>query len=355
MHSSRLVVFLVAICVLVVSTAEVVLVPVSRQISNAAQAIIATVKGQPGITEALIGISKRKQLLMPFDHEARQEWSYWPRSREGLPLDYMTSDQKKLVHELLLTTLSGTGYQKVVNIMQLENVLGPIENNGLPRGVGTYELVFFGEPSDSEPWGWRFEGHHVSLNVTVLDGKTTITPSFLGSNPGEVQSGPLAGFRPLHMEEDLGFQLINSLNDADRKRAILSDQAPFDIATGTFMKDQKERDSWKVNMKPDGIVIADLGATQRKLASRIVNEVITTYRPEISVEYLNGIDVNLLHFAWMGDTERGKPYYYRLQGEDFLFEFDNVQNNANHIHSVWHSRSDNFGADMLKAHYQEAH
>lgn len=328
---------------------------VVAEMVSIAQALEESVQGRT-MTDALYGFSQAERLLLAGDDPARLEWSYWPRPRAGLQLEFMTAEQKRLLHDLLTATLSVKGYLKVTHIMQLEDVLRALETTPLPRDVGVYSLVFFGPPSVDEPWAWRFEGHHVSLSVTVRPGRSlTVTPSFLGSNPAEIRTGPMAGFRVLPLEEDLGFQLVSSMGPDQRRRAVLGQDPPGDILSTTLGRDADSFEEWKEIVQPDGLPVSEMRADQRELVRRILDEVVTTYRPEISRDYLNRIVVDDLHFAWIGRVEEDAPHYYRLQGPDFVFEYDDTQGDANHIHSVWRSRSTDFGGDVLERHYREAH
>ena len=327
---------------------------VSTDMVEAAEALLATMDDEAQ-RQQMLRISKEENLLLSLEDEARKDWSYWPRPRAGLSLALMTAKQRTLTHDLLSSLLSAKGHLKVVQIMELEEVLGALEAVGLPRAVEDYFLVFFGMPSVNAPWAWRFEGHHVSLSVTVVPGGVTVTPSFLGANPAEIRSGALAGFRVLRAEEDLGRQLVLSLDVAHRARAVVSGDAPRDIFSGNLRKEQSDWDAWRTALRPEGIAVSDLSESQRILVRRIIDEVITTYRPEISTVYLQGIDLDNLRFAWMGSLERRSPHYYRLQGGDFVFEFDNSQGGGNHIHTVWRSLTRDFGADLLGDHYRRSH
>ena len=321
----------------------------------AASALLATVSGGPGGTESLLGFDKGKNLALDLDDEARQDWAYWPTERVGVPLDLMTADQRRLTHQLLTSLLSARGYLKVVQIMQLEQILGMLDTAGLPRGVGHYELAFFGKPSLTDPWSWRFEGHHVSLNVAVAPAGVSVTPSFFGSNPGEVRSGPLTGFRVLGAEEDLARELVTSLTAPQRAKAIVSAEAPRDIFTGNIGKPADQWESWRETLQPAGIAVGELNEVQQHWVRRILDEVVGVYRPELSADFLQSIDAATLSFAWLGAVERGAPHYFRLQGSDFVFEYDNVQDNGNHVHSVWRSKSDDFGMRLLGDHYRTSH
>lgn len=328
--------------------------PAQAMVETAA-ALLATVAGGPGGTETLLGFDKGKNLALELGDEARQDWAYWPTERVGVPLDLMTGDQRRLTQQLLTALLSARGYLKVAQIMQLEQILGMLDTAGLPRGVGHYEVVLFGKPSLSEPWSWRFEGHHVSLNVVVAPAGISVTPSFFGSNPAEVRSGPLTGFRVLGAEEDLGRDLVNSLSSAQRAKAVVAAEAPRDIFTGNIGKQPDQWDAWRAALMPAGIAVAELNEVQQHWVRRILEEVVGVYRPELSAEFLSAIDPTTLSFAWMGATERGTPHYFRLQGEDFVFEYDNVQDNGNHVHSVWRNKSQDFGMHLLGEHYRTSH
>jgi hypothetical protein len=332
-------------------------VEVTREMVDAASAMLATVANGPGGTETLLGFDKGKNLALALDDAAREDWTYWPTERVGVPLDLMTGDQRRITHRLLDSALSAAGYMKVAHIMQLETILGLLDSAGLPRGVGHYKLVFFGKPSMDAPWAWRFEGHHVSLNVTVSPSGIATTPTFFGANPAEVRSGPLTGFRVLGAPEDLARELVVSLDSEQRKRAIVSEQAPSDIFTGNIrIRAQRAQwDAWKETLQPQGIGVGSLNEPQQHWVRRILEEVVASYRPELSATYLRAIDVKTLSFAWAGSIERGQPHYFRLQNGDFVFEYDNVQDNGNHVHSVWRSKEEDFGAELLPQHYRASH
>lgn len=305
--------------------------------------------------ERMVGYSREALLRLPAEDEAKRDWVYWPRFRVGLTLEFMTAEQRMLVHDFLRTSLSNAGYLKTVHVMQTEEILSLWEDLGLPRGNEKYWLVFFGTPSMDEPWAWRFEGHHVSLNVSVAPGSIRVTPTFFGADPAEVPQGPMAGFRPNAAVEDLGRSVILSMSGSQREVAILSVQPPLEIFATNLGRPRDDWEAWKQTLQPEGIAVADLRPEQRQMVQRLLDEVVGTYRPEISEAYLKTIEVDELSFAWMGSVNRREPHYYRLQGADFVFEYDNVQDNANHVHTVWRSKSGDFGDDLLSDHYQSAH
>ncbi len=294
---------------------------------------------------------QKKIANLPFNSEARFDWHYIPKERGGLRYKAMTPEQQKTAHALLLVSLSKSGYRKVETIRQLENVLKEIEKStGPTRDPDLYYFTVFGEPSAKGTWGWRYEGHHVSLHWTSLKGKIIASsPQFLGSNPGEVRSGPQKGTRVLAVEEDLGRALIKSLNEAQRKIALVSDKAPGDILTAASRKAGIQEDT--------GIPYRELNKEQQGLFLTLLEEYATVQVEEIAKQRLDAVrkaGLDTVKFAWMGGTEKGQPHYYRIQGATFLIEYDNTQNDANHIHTVWRDFKGDFGLDLLALHYNTA-
>jgi hypothetical protein len=322
---------------------------------DAASGVYGSVGRGGGFVNAMFGIDRAALMLHPLDAADRENWQFWPTARIGLPLEYMTAAERRATHDLLASALSSQGYLKAVHIMQLEQILDMLDEGGLPRSVDHYVLAIFGEPSLTGPWAWRFEGHHLSLSVTVAPNGVAVTPSFFGSNPAQVVSGPLAGFRVHGQIEDLARDLVASLDAGQRAAALVSDQAPAEIATANMNKPRGEWAAWLVSVEPIGIAIGELNEMQRHWVDLIVDEIIGNYEPGLQQAYRARLDPDALKFAWMGSTRRGEPHYFRLQGPDFLFEYDNVQNNGNHVHSVWRSKADDFGADLLQRHYETAH
>jgi hypothetical protein len=342
----------------------------ARAMTAAARALLQSVRGDPEFSERLRSYSMEDRLLLTLDSAEREKWAYWPTERSGLSFDLMHAKHRALTHELLWLLLSGRGYHKLLNIMQLENVLQATSGTGFPRGIEDYSVTLFGEPSDTSPWAWRFEGHHISLSITVAPGQGfTVTPTFLGADPADVLAGPLAGLRVLRVEEDLGLQLASSLTPAQRTAALVPgtpdwnrtggftypNDVPWDIVASTILRDPSDWSSWKTELTPDGIAFADLSGAQQATLLAILDEIFTTYRPEIADVYRESLDLEGLRFAWIGGMKKGEPHYYRIQTRDFLFELDNVQGNANHIHEVWRSRAGDFGEDLLRRHRAAAH
>jgi hypothetical protein len=337
----------------------------AKAMTAAARALLESVRGEPEFSERLRNYSMEDRLLLTLDDPQRQQWAYWPTDRSGLSIGLMHTKHRLLLHELLFTLVSAKGYQKLLNIMQLETFLEATSSTGFPRGMEAYCLTLFGTPSEDTPWAWRFEGHHISLSITVVPGQGfSVTPTFLGADPAEVPFGALAGERVLRVEEDLGRALVTSLSDAQRRTAILKGDAefntkagfsyaydtPWDLHASNIFKERKDWDSWKTELTPDGIAFAALQGAQQATLLALLDEMFTTYRPEVADTYRKSLDLDALKFAWIGGLKKGEPHYYRIQGKDFVFEYDNAQGNGNHVHEVWRSRAGDFGEDLLRRH-----
>jgi hypothetical protein len=289
--------------------------------------------------------------VFDFKDAERTNWHFIPRARKGLPIKEMTQEQRLLAHALLAWVLSHRGYGKAVSIMSLETILAELEQGkGPARDPEMYFFSIFGKPGGKEPWGWRVEGHHLSLNFTANGAATdpAMTPSFFGTNPGEVRDGRRSGTRILAAEEELGRQHVKALDEDQRRIAIILPEAPKDIINVPGRNDTK----------PQGLPQNKMSAEQGALLSKLIHEYLDRHRPDVAGDEWAKIEKNGLgevHFAWAGGVERGQPHYYRVQGRSFVLEYDNTQNGANHVHSVWRDFTNDFGADLLKAHYQNGH
>ncbi len=306
---------------------------------------------------ALNAEQKAKAHYADLKSEARQAWHFIPTEmvsfgRKGLPFTQMTDAQRKLALALLQSALSEPGYAKATGIMSLEAVLKEFEKNSkIDRNPILYFVSVYGTPDGKGTWAWRFEGHHLSLSFTIVDGKeVAAVPSFMGTNPAEVREGAKKGLRVLGKEEDLGRELAKSLTAEQRTTGVFSDKAPPDIITGAKVKAER--------LSPEGIGYGKLNGAQQELLKRVVAEYANRVRPDVAKGDLDKIAKagwDKVAFAWAGGLNKGDGHYYRVQGPTFLLEYDNTQNNANHVHAVWRDFINDFGEDLLKRHYEQAH
>jgi len=292
--------------------------------------------------------AQKAKAQLPFDSEERFNWFYIPKARVGLPLKQMTPAQRDATMALLHAGLSEKGYTKAEAIRALEPVLAAIENDPVRRDPELYYVTIFGEPSANGTWGWRYEGHHISQNWTVVKGQSIASsPQFFGSNPAEVRSGPKKGTRVLAAEEDLARALLQSLSAEQRGKAVISPDAPDDMLTANNRKAAIQEDR--------GIAHEELTAEQRGLLMAIIEEYAGAQLPAVAqtrIERVRTAGLGKVKFAWMGGLERGQRHYYRVQGPTFLIEYDNTQNDANHIHCVWRDFTGDWGQDLLSEHYR---
>jgi hypothetical protein len=317
---------------------------------------------------------ERQRATFPLVSDEWTRWHFIPVTqfeRHGLPLKAMTDAQRQLARRLLEVSVSQSGYQTATGIMALENVLGALEDQqravtaaeaaapaaaGRGRGAGAaviprdptaYFFSIFGDPKATAGWGWRVEGHHVSLHFAVDNGKmqVTSTPLFFGTNPARVPAGPQEGLRILGPQEDAGRALVASLDDAEKAVAIYVPNPPGDIATANNVN--------ITPLTPTGLAASAMTPAQRELLSKLIETYSSAMLPEVAADRMakmRAAGMEKITFAWAGSTEKGQRYYYRVQGPTFLIEHNNTQNNGNHIHSVWRDFNGDFGRDLLAEH-----
>jgi hypothetical protein len=320
-----------------------------------------TVYGQESVLYANRFIStlsdaQKAETIFPFDVEERYNFHFVPMKRRGITFNEMNIEQNSLALELLKSCLGEDSFKKTKEIMQLEVVLKELEKRKPEdnyRDPGNYHFTIFGNPSSNSIWGWRFEGHHISFNFS-FNKKTLVsgTPGFMGSNPAIVLNGPMAGKQVLKDESDKGFSLIQSLNETQLKKAIIDTVAFKDILTFDKRK--------ALLGKPEGLKYSELSKVQQSLMLQLIRVYLHRYRHDFAEKMMKDIQkegLDNIWFAWAGYTkpEIGKGSYYRVQGPTLVIEYDNTQNNANHVHSVVRDLKNDFGGDLLLDHYQKGH
>ncbi|MEY4690192.1 MAG: hypothetical protein RIT19_517 [Verrucomicrobiota bacterium] len=302
---------------------------------------------------AALNDDQRAAASFEFKSDERENWHFIPKDRKGVTLGNLKPAQKHLAFALLQSGLSNRGFSKATTIMSLEQILQELEgpNRRFARDPELYHVSIFGTPDAQGTWGWRFEGHHLSLNFTLVKGRFAAgTPSFMGTNPAEVRQGPRAGLRVLAAEEDLARELMGSLNAGQLKQALIQANAPDDILTVA----NRTADVGQAR----GLAFSGMNAAQKKLLNRIIDEYVGRLRGDLAVADLAKIDAagrGKIRFAWAGSAQRGQRHYYRIHGPTFLLEYDNTQNDANHVHAVWRDFSNDFGRDLLKEHLEHSH
>lgn len=298
----------------------------------------------------------RAKAALPLDSPERSRWYFVPRERVGVSLLTLDDTQSELLGPLLATALSPEGLLAARGVIKHENILRRIETAAgysiaSLRDPGLYYASVFGTPSSVSPWSWRFEGHHLSINVTQLPGQPpVVAPMFFGANPARVPDGLEAGLRLLAAEEDLARELITLLPEARRQTAVIRDTAFSDIVTGN--------DPAVRGLEFAGLPAAAMNGAEREQLRRLIEVYTARLTPASARDVLARMDqagFDKVHFAWAGGIESGQKHYYRVHGPTLLIEYDNTQNDANHIHTVFRDLERDFGGDALRQHLRAAH
>jgi hypothetical protein len=321
----------------------------------ASQRTATAMSGAAGKWLASLSADQRQRATFPFDSDERMHWHYVPNEqfpRKGVQIKEMSEAQRALAWDLLKTGLSARGYATATSIMQLEKILRVVEapNPTFARDHEAYQFTVFGTPGDKKAWGWRLEGHHVSVRFDLVDGAlTSSTPSFFGSNPAEVRvdvpGAAPRGTRVLGPEEDAARALLESLDASQKATAIVTATAPNEMLTSNKLKADPQ--------SPLGLKASEMTQAQKDKLMALIDVYAGYMTADIAAERLDKLKkagLDSIAFAWAGETEKGKKHYYRLQGPTFLVEYDNAQNDGNHIHSVWRDFNGDFGADLLREH-----
>jgi Protein of unknown function (DUF3500) len=296
----------------------------------------------------------KAQAVFPLKHEERFNFNFVPLVRKGPTFRDFNDKQKAAAMELLKASLSEQGFNKAMDIIELEKALIIIEKQAPDsryRDPLNYHFCIFGTPTPDKEWGWRFEGHHVSVNFVSTEGKiVSSTPSFFGSNPGIVGIEEQKGKQALKLESDLALMLVNALSEEQLKTARFAEEAPKEIITGNSLK--------VANIEPRGISFKSMNNDQKKIFLQLLDVFVKNYQLGFSktlMEKIKKAGLDNLSFAWAGGLQYGVPHYYRIQGPMLLIEYDNIQNNANHVHTSVRDLTNDFAEDILREHYLSAH
>jgi len=284
--------------------------------------------------------------VFAYDSPERLDWHFIPRARKGVSIKELSSEQRALAFGLIQSGVAGSGFLKATTIMSLEQILRDLEKGrgGPVRDPELYFLTIFGKPLDRGKWGWRVEGHHLSLNFVLEDGRiVAATPAFFGANQAEVRQGPRQGLRTLAEREDRALRLIQALDDGQRKTATFAEKAPPEIRAANTPQPPADPAAGIANSELNRDQGAMLRALIESYASDMPADVALAWLDEIARAGIDGI-----RFAWAGPADRSQGHAYRVQGPTFLIEFNNTQNGANHIHSVWRNMLGDFGIPIPK-------
>jgi len=292
---------------------------------------------------------KSPSATFTFTDDERFDWAYTPGYRKGVSFRDMTPSQRAAATALMQSTLSVPGVAKAEAVMALEAVLAEVEGSSLDyRDPEKYFISVFGVPG-RDPWGWRLEGHHLSVNVTAAaPGEVSVTPVFLGTNPAEIPGGPRKGERVQRDEYVLALRLAGSLTEAQRSQALLRGRSLGNVVAGPGRGDALAA--------PEGLPVASLNAHQQTILIDLIRTYVGLARDEIGRPYMDLVRASWAEtrVAWAGPMAEGEAFYYRIHGPRLLIEFDNSQNDANHIHSLWRDPANDFGRDDLHRHYRGA-
>jgi hypothetical protein len=318
---------------------------------------VGTVGTVPTIAAAVVDFLEsldgdaRVRATAPFDTPDHREWTYLPDERPGVRLSDLTVEQRELALALLDVGCSSSGALTARQIIELNKILQQLRKGGDEPPDNKFWVRVLGDPRGGAPWAFRVNGHHLAVHITVVDGELAVTPQFFGANPAVVPRGPFTGLRTLPDEEDLARNVLACLDARQLERAVVAADAPDDIAT-------RHDPVADPSVVPAGLAWTALGARQQLTLQRLIRLYFDRAPASAADAAWSGaVDAGLdaVTFAWAGPLERGQGHYYAVRGPTFLLEYDNTQDGANHIHSVWRDLRGDWGEDLLRAHHAAHH
>jgi hypothetical protein len=290
---------------------------------------------------------QREAATFDFDDPERLNWHFIPRERKGVPLKDLKGTAREAALTLVASGLSQSGYEQATNVRSLEEILfllegGDTQQRRQRRDPENYYVSLFGRPGQNGKWGWRFEGHHLSLNYTIEDGRVvSSTPEFFGANPAFVNAGPERQLRVLGPEEMLARQVLKLANEEQRRQMVIDEEAPDDIRAGGEPQPPAT--------EPVGLPVSRMSEDQRQALRALLGEYLQNLPQDVQRERrqrINEAGVENIHFAWWGSDQLNERHAYRVQGPTFLIEYNNTQNNANHLHTVWRDLAGDFNVPL---------
>ncbi len=293
---------------------------------------------------SVLSPAEKEKASFTFDDPERLNWHFIPRDRRGVSLRELQGESHLVAKSLVSSGLSGEGFEKLLKVMSLEEVLYLLEGGDEAkrrerRHPHKYFISIFGTPGATGRWGWRFEGHHISLNYVIEDGRfVSSTPEFLGANPGKIDAGPGRLLRVLGEREDLGREILRQCTPEQRAICLIASEPPREIRTPGKLQPQVGA--------PEGLPFAKMNSRQQETMRKLLRTYLVTAPPEVMRRRLRDIErsgMDGIHFAWWGGAELNQPHHYRIQGATFIIEYNNVQNDANHVHSIWRNVAGDFG------------
>lgn len=294
--------------------------------------------------QAALPAEQQKKLSYEFNDPERLNWHFIPKERNGIVLRDIDGPARAAAEELVKAGLSAAGYAKTLQLRSLEEVLYLFEGGEEAyrrerRHPHKYHVTLFGAPAPKGTWGWRFEGHHLSLNFVIRDGVVvSSTPEMIGANPALIDAGPGRQLRILSSREDLARSILQACTEQQKKQMWISDKAPDDIRGAALPQAPVD--------EAVGLRFADMSPDQQKLFRQLLGEYLAAMPAQVVRDRMQAIEksgMDDIRMGWWGEAEPNRRHHYVIQGRTFIIEYNNTQNDANHIHCIWRNLEGDFG------------